>query len=530
MKLIFIAASDTLLHHEAKDKSRSKMPLFTKSMFQDYIYHQGLGLDFYGLVDYFSPGPESGKAGRLHRYKLPVQAGLHLAGYLDSLGLEYEIINHLDTEWERFKELYAGCAEPPLVGLSATYHLSWGSLRHVVETLRTVDPNMRIISGGAFYRAMILNGDHPAQWEPYMRQLQLEAVFYAMNSEGDLGQYLSSENCRGLEQIPNLAWFGPSGEFRLNEETRHEPIETVPPSSWGKLPFINQTLPLRSSTGCVFKCSYCLYPLMAHQYREISLDSIKKIIDDRLRHQPLKYLFFIDDAVNLSSKRLAGICEMLRPTGLQWAAHIRAGEMTADEAEMMRAAGCLMVALGVESGDRDILSLMRKKADPEKIVRGIGYLKRAGIRTYGTFIVGFPGETEDSAETTRQFIQASELDFFQLFPYWHCSLPQMTELGEKFNLQGSRYNWSHQGMTAKRAIELAVRWRAQINSPLHIVGGYYFIFTMLDAGFTFEETTRLQTLFNRMTAAQSCSEPQSIEPLAAQFAQVTQTARTRLLG
>jgi hypothetical protein len=67
----------------------------------------------------------------------------------------------------------------------------------------------------------------------------------------------------------------------------------------------------------------------------------------------------------------------------------------------MALAGCRIINFGVESGDPDILRRIRKEVDLEEVEDAFVRCRELGIRTYATFIVGSPGETE---ETTRRSI------------------------------------------------------------------------------------------------------------------------------
>jgi radical SAM superfamily enzyme YgiQ (UPF0313 family) len=66
----------------------------------------------------------------------------------------------------------------------------------------------------------------------------------------------------------------------------------------------------------------------------------------------------------------------------------------------MKAAGCYQIGYGIESGDQAILNRIAKRVTLAQIERAIRLTDEAGIRAKGFFIMGHPGETEDSLRRT----------------------------------------------------------------------------------------------------------------------------------
>ena len=98
----------------------------------------------------------------------------------------------------------------------------------------------------------------------------------------------------------------------------------------------------------------------------------------------------------------------------------------------MARAGCTMIAWGIESGALEILQRARKGIQPERVEQALRWSKAAGIRNYGYFILGLPGETEETIEQTIAFSKTLPLDL-ALFhiavpypgtPFWFEALEQ----------------------------------------------------------------------------------------------------------
>ena len=131
--------------------------------------------------------------------------------------------------------------------------------------------------------------------------------------------------------------------------------------------------------------------------------------------------------------------------GLDWGAELRADRISSSVAEALREAGCKVTAVGVESGDPKILQRINKQQDLVKVRKGIDFLKEANIAVQGYFIIGLPGETEDSFTMTCEFLEKLELEpgidrinFFAATPYPGTAL---YEHPDNFGVNILHENW-----------------------------------------------------------------------------------------
>ena len=69
------------------------------------------------------------------------------------------------------------------------------------------------------------------------------------------------------------------------------------------------------------------------------------------------------------------------------------------------------VQLGLESAHPTVLREMNKESDPQTYFRVIKALLGQGINVATSFIIGFPGETEQTARATIDFIKSIDPDF-----------------------------------------------------------------------------------------------------------------------
>jgi radical SAM superfamily enzyme YgiQ (UPF0313 family) len=166
--------------------------------------------------------------------------------------------------------------------------------------------------------------------------------------------------------------------------------------------------PLMTSRGCPYRCIFCEQG--GKRYRGRAPSNVVDEIEVAVREHGVRELDLFDSAFTIDKARVIGICEEIRRRGLEivWTARSRVDCVDREMLAAMRGAGCLRVYYGVESGNLEILRILRKNVDIDRIREVVAETKRQGIRAFGYFMIGSP--TEDHA-TIRQTVRlALELD------------------------------------------------------------------------------------------------------------------------
>ena len=73
-------------------------------------------------------------------------------------------------------------------------------------------------------------------------------------------------------------------------------------------------------------------------------------------------------------------------------------------------AGCWVISWGIESGSEMILRRVRKGISKDRVAQSLRWAKSAGIKNWGYFIIGLPGETEETIRETIDFSKELPLD------------------------------------------------------------------------------------------------------------------------
>ncbi|MFO7570611.1 MAG: radical SAM protein [Smithellaceae bacterium] len=167
-----------------------------------------------------------------------------------------------------------------------------------------------------------------------------------------------------------------------------------------------------TSRGCMFQCSYCDRSVFKKGYRFNSAAYIydhMKYLRDRFG---ARHINIYDDLFTANRKRIVALCEKLsrEPLGMNFNCAVRVGYTDDDLLKMLKEAGCLMVSLGIESADPEMLARHKSGVSLDCVRNTVRRIQDAGLRAKGLFMMGLPGETETSIAQTSDFIISLGLD------------------------------------------------------------------------------------------------------------------------
>lgn len=169
-------------------------------------------------------------------------------------------------------------------------------------------------------------------------------------------------------------------------------------------------LSLYTGRGCPARCTFCLWPqtVGGHNYRT---QSANYVIEEMRRAKELfpqvKEFFFDDDTFTADLARTEEIARGLGKLGIEWSCNSRAN-VPYETLKVMKDNGLRLLLVGYESANEEILVNIKKGVKKDRYVQFAKDVKKLGIITHGTFIVGLPGETKETVEETIKF--ACEID------------------------------------------------------------------------------------------------------------------------
>lgn len=161
-------------------------------------------------------------------------------------------------------------------------------------------------------------------------------------------------------------------------------------------------LNLQTKRGCPFHCIYCTYPhIEGRRFRLIDPEAVAQTALD-LQRAGAKYLFFTDSAFNADIQHSLDVAQALIQAGLgiPWGAFMAPIEMPTDFFKVMAQAGLTHVEFGTESLSNQVLKSYGKPYERSQIIAAHQAALKAGLHTAHYFLLGGPGETAQTLETT----------------------------------------------------------------------------------------------------------------------------------
>lgn len=161
---------------------------------------------------------------------------------------------------------------------------------------------------------------------------------------------------------------------------------------------------ISTSRGCPFGCSFCVYPqtISGIGFRKRSVKNVINEIEFLIEKYGARVINIEDDTFTVDVKRVEEICNEIikRKIKIFWQCYSSVNIQDFAMYKKMKKAGCEMVRFGVESASFAAQKHAHKNLSVEKIKNGFSLAKKAGLKTFGTFTFGLPGETKESINET----------------------------------------------------------------------------------------------------------------------------------
>ena len=140
---------------------------------------------------------------------------------------------------------------------------------------------------------------------------------------------------------------------------------------------------------------------------------------------------------------------------------------------------------------------MNKQVTVQKLRETHRLYQEHGIVTIGFFVIGFPGETDQSLEDTVHFIEDCHPDFYRLH-VWECETStRIWESRQSVGLTLKNGVWCHSTMNMKQATQHIATIQTRIQNSVSIdKADFSFALQMLNHGHSLEEVKKLYRYLN----------------------------------
>lgn len=162
-------------------------------------------------------------------------------------------------------------------------------------------------------------------------------------------------------------------------------------------------LPYSAAAGCYWnRCSFCPEPAEGNRY--LPIPAHQAVVDLHALTTTYKptLIHILDNAI--SPALLAAL--VVSPPGAPWYGFVRFSPELVDPeyCRGLQQSGCVMLKLGLESGDQGVLDRLSKGIELGMVSIILKNLKDVGIEVYLYLLFGTPAETEQEARRTLEFV------------------------------------------------------------------------------------------------------------------------------
>ncbi len=248
--------------------------------------------------------------------------------------------------------------------------------------------------------------------------------------------------------ILGLAWRD-GDEIVINPDRPFIPsLDDLPIPLHERLPLDKQRMPMIkgpftfivTSRGCPAGCKYCIKHVSYQN--SVRVRSAENIVEELeyLSKLGITNIHMYADLFTVNRDHVVSLCKLIIERGLKirWTCNSRVDYVDEEMLTLMGQAGCWFISWGIESANEAILKRARKGYKKEQAFKALKWAKAAGIKNWGYFIIGLPGETEESIQETIAYAKELPLDI----ALFHIAAPYP---GTPFFYEVVENNWFRPG-------------------------------------------------------------------------------------
>lgn len=313
--------------------------------------------------------------------------------------------------------------KPDVVGLTANT-ATIVSAKNIAKTVKEINKDILVFIGGIH---ATMDPDYCIKVDDFDFVLRGEAEHTALA----LMNSLKDSNFEGI----NGLWFKRNGEVVKNKEAdyienldelpfpaRHlikNPLAYTPPNA-KRLPVAM----MMTSRGCPGRCTFCCTKnLLGTRFRFRSPENVVEEIKYCVEKYGIKEVHLADDVFTFNKERVFKIRDLMKESNLD-VDFVLFNGVRADQVDIpilmaLKDLRVYQLGFGCESGSQEILNNIKKGEKLETIRNAYKMAKEVGFETWAYFVLGLPGETEDTLKETIDFAKEIDADF----PKFHILAP-----------------------------------------------------------------------------------------------------------
>lgn len=328
----------------------------------------------------------------------------YIAAVLEKAGVEVHVQDFLVQEYSKEKLAQKiHDFSPELIGItSVTMNFPIASL--ILKDCKEISNNVITVIGGPHASFAVEETLRDSPW--------IDLVVIGEGEQTMLALALGKEK---LEEIDGLA-YKKNGTIKQTAPRKWiEALDELPIPA-RHLFLISEYFPTNPKSGmitgrgCPFNCIFCVGHRMVGKKKRFR--NPKLVVDEmeQILSLGFKGINIVDDLFTLNKKHVYAICDEIKSRHLKfnWTCFARVDTVDQELLSLISDAGCNFICYGVETADQDMMNTLKKKITLHEVQEAIDLTKKAGIEAMASFILGLPGETEETLLKTISFIKELE--------------------------------------------------------------------------------------------------------------------------
>ncbi len=298
-------------------------------------------------------------------------------------------------------------SNPKIIGVSICYFEQVIPALTLIKILKQNLKDITIVAGGTFFYLYRNNWD---VFTPFSELI--DAIIPDEGEKPFLNIINAFESGGSLSDVSGIVYFENNKAIHNEIEKPEEAFAVCLPDFEG-FPLDlylspHKILPYKTNMGCYWgKCVYCSSTMISsYGYKE---KKASRIIDDMKKLSELygvNNFYFVDEALSPSVARKLALEISRQHLSFNWFGDTRLeATLTEEFLTDLHEGGCLMLSFGFESIVKRVLNHMKKNTNPDIISQILRNCKKAGIKTFLMFFLGFPSETREEGMETISFIE-----------------------------------------------------------------------------------------------------------------------------
>lgn len=360
----------------------------------------------------------------------------HLAGSLIHAGCEIQVIDCFGLQPHERQVV----GEFMLMGISVewvAHHLSENAkvchiycrtiaefiaVEQLIELIKTIRPGIKIclfenIHAVTSYSLRHVAGD-------FIRK-GVDCIIMGEPEDRVVEISYRLENGLTLEGIEGIAYPNNDDVIVLPDKQLPKDLDALPLPAWEIFPLQGywrvgfahapcvrgeRFLPILTSRGCPFRCTFCIAPEVNSKWRARSASNVVDEMEHFYKTLHVTDFHVSDLNPTVSEKRTREICHEIIRRQLKITWKLAQGTKietvkNEDTLELMKKSGCKFISFSPESGSKRLLEIMNKPFDHEHGLRMTRKMNELGIRTQAVFIGGVPGEEPDDRDKSVAYVK-----------------------------------------------------------------------------------------------------------------------------